>query len=236
MYGFGAAGGGWGGALTDLVRVPYAEAMMVRLPEGVTPAMAASAGDNIADAYRTVAGALQERPGADVLVAGSGSIALFAAWWARALGAEQVVLCSPDTTLLERAAGLDVGVEQVTTWPRRFRSHAITVDATNDPAGLACVIRSTEAFGRCTSASIYFAGDITMPLFDMNMKGIRFDTGRANSAALLPEVLELIARHRLRPETVEALVTSWEEMPDALLEGAFKPIAVRGDTSGAPDY
>jgi alcohol dehydrogenase len=227
MYGIGAAGGDWGGALADLVRVPYAGAMMAHLPDGVTPAMAAGASDNIADGYRTVADALRERPGAAVLVAGRGSIPLYAAWWARILGAAEVTLCSNDPALLERAAGFDVAVEHISSWPKRFRTHPITVDCTGDPAGLAAVIRSTEAFGRCTSASIYFARDTPMPLFDMNMKGIRFDTGRVNAAALMPEVLDLIARHRLKPESINATVTSWEEMAGALIDGAFKAIAVR---------
>jgi hypothetical protein len=32
MYGFGALGGEWGGMLSDLALVPYAEAMLVPLP------------------------------------------------------------------------------------------------------------------------------------------------------------------------------------------------------------
>lgn len=231
MYGIGAAGGDWGGALAELVRVPYAEAMMTPLPEGVTAAMAAGASDNIADGYRTVAGALAERPGASVLIAGSGCIPLYAAWWARALGAGDVTFVSRDASMVERAAALGAAAERVDGWPRRFRSHAVTVDCTGEPAGLAAVIRSTEAFGRCTSASIYFAGDTRMPLFDMNMKGIRFDTGRVNAAALLPEVLTLIGRHGLAPEALGATVTPWDEMADALLARAFRPIAVRSRRS-----
>jgi alcohol dehydrogenase len=226
MYGIGEAGGNWGGALADVVRVPYAGAMMVPLPEGVSPAMAAGASDNVADGYRAVADALQARPGASVLVAGSGSIPLYAAWWARTLGAGDVTLCSRDPAVLERAARFGVAVDLVKSWPRRFRTHAITVDCTGDPAGLAAVVRSTEAYGRCTSASIYFGGDTPMPMFDMNMKGIRFDTGRVNGSTLLPEVLSLIAQHGLTPETVDATVVRWEEMDAAMLEGAFRPIAV----------
>jgi threonine dehydrogenase-like Zn-dependent dehydrogenase len=204
--------------------------MLARLPDGVTPAMAAGSSDNIADAYRTVAYALEERPGASVLIAGNHSIALYAVWWARALGAGNVTLCSRDAALLERAAALGAAVEHVDAWPKRFRTHEITVDCTGEPAGLAAVIRSTQAYGRCTSASIFFGGDVAVPMFDMNMKGIRFDTGRVNGAALMPTVLELIARHRLRPETIAATVTPWAQMSDALIGGAFKPIAVRDAT------
>src|SRR5271166_1177871 len=53
-YGFGPAVAEWGGFLCDLVCVPFAEHMLVALPEGLAPASVASASDNIADAWRTV--------------------------------------------------------------------------------------------------------------------------------------------------------------------------------------
>ena len=37
MFGFGSFGGDWGGFMSDLVRVPYADHMLVPLPEGVDP-------------------------------------------------------------------------------------------------------------------------------------------------------------------------------------------------------
>lgn len=36
-FGFGADGGSYGGALADLLRVPYADAMLVNLPNAVDP-------------------------------------------------------------------------------------------------------------------------------------------------------------------------------------------------------
>src|SRR4029434_8246292 len=68
MYGFGTAGGDRGGALSDLLRVPYAEHMLVPVPPGVDPAAVASVGDNISDAWRTVAPPLEKRPGEGVMV------------------------------------------------------------------------------------------------------------------------------------------------------------------------
>ncbi len=50
MYGFGDACGRWGSALSDLVRVPYADGMLVRLPVGISPEQIASA-DNLSDAW-----------------------------------------------------------------------------------------------------------------------------------------------------------------------------------------
>jgi alcohol dehydrogenase len=98
MYGFGALGGEWGGMLSDLALVPYAEAMLVPLPEGVDPAVVPSAADNITDGWRAVAPPLAELPGADVLVAGGAarSVSLYAVDAALALGAASVTYVDTD--------------------------------------------------------------------------------------------------------------------------------------------
>src|SRR4051812_15894037 len=96
MYGL-TVGGDWGGFLSDAVRVPYAQAMLFPLPENVDVAAAASASDNMPDAWRTVGPQLEQHPGADVLVAGGmGSIGLYAAGMAVALGAGRVVYVDAD--------------------------------------------------------------------------------------------------------------------------------------------
>jgi threonine dehydrogenase-like Zn-dependent dehydrogenase len=84
-YGFGKAVGSFGGMVSDLVRVPFADSMLVRLPEGVEPISVASASDNMPDAYRAVVPALQRTPGAPVLIIGGAakSIGLYAAWHGR---------------------------------------------------------------------------------------------------------------------------------------------------------
>jgi threonine dehydrogenase-like Zn-dependent dehydrogenase len=98
-YGFGPAVAQWGGFLSDVVCVPYAEHMLVPIPAGLAPAAVASASDNISDAWRAVAPALAEQPGADVLVvggAGRGSIGLYAAGLAVALGSASVLYVDAD--------------------------------------------------------------------------------------------------------------------------------------------
>ena len=98
-YGFGPVVARWGGFLSDVVCVPYAEHMLVPLPAGLAPAAVASASDNISDAWRAVAPALGEEPGAPVLIAGgaaSGSIGLYAVALALGLGAESVTYVDED--------------------------------------------------------------------------------------------------------------------------------------------
>lgn len=51
-YGLGLGGGHWGGVLADQVAMPFADAMLVPLPDGIDPVAAASVSDTTSDAYR----------------------------------------------------------------------------------------------------------------------------------------------------------------------------------------
>mgnify|MGYP003694108069 CR=1 FL=1 len=57
-----------GRALSDLIRVPYADAMLLPAPANVAPWALAAAADNATDGWRCVAPHLAARPGATVLV------------------------------------------------------------------------------------------------------------------------------------------------------------------------
>jgi threonine dehydrogenase-like Zn-dependent dehydrogenase len=183
-YGFGPAVERWGGFLADLVCVPYAEHMLVPVPAGLEPAAVASASDNISDAWRAVAPPLAEEPGAPVLVVGgasSGSIGLYAAGIAVALGAESVTYVDADPARRRVAERLGVGVTLAET-PSRLGPFPVTVDSSADPDGLALALRSTAPDGTCTSTAIYFGEQPSLPLLEMYTKGIVFRTGRATRA------------------------------------------------------
>ena len=63
-YGFGGRAGGWGGMVSDVLRVPFADGMLVPVPAGLSPlAPLAGASDNLPDAWRTVAPAPARRAG-----------------------------------------------------------------------------------------------------------------------------------------------------------------------------
>jgi len=226
-YGFGPAVERWGGFLADVVCVPYAEHMLVPLPSGVQPAAVASASDNISDAWRTVAPALAEQPGAEVLVVGgasSGSIGLYAAGLAVALGSGSVLYVDADASRRQTAEQL--GAQTLAEIPKRVGPYAITVDASADPDGLALALRSTAPDGICTSAAIYFGEQPSLPLLEMYTKGITFKTGRANARPAMPHVLELAASGALRPELVTTSVAAWSDAADALLERGWTKLVI----------
>lgn len=229
-YGLGTVGGlQWGGLLTDLVLVPHADAMLVPLPAGVDPAAAASASDNLPDAWRTVGPQLADTPGADVLVVGGGhgptSIGLYAAGIAVALGAGRVVYLDDSEHRLAIAA--ELGAEPVAgPPPSRAGSFPITVDASGSERGLHCALNSTAFDGMCTSASIYRA-DLRLPLFAMYSRCCTFHTGRAHARPAIPEVLDLIAAGRLHPELVTSAVVGWDDAAGALAEPPMKLVITR---------
>src|SRR4051812_16109517 len=107
-YGFGPSSGPWGGMIAEEILVPYADHMLVPLPEGVDPLRVAAASDNLADAWRTVVPQLERRPGGSVLVIGGGaqSIGLYAAGLAVAHGASVVDYVDDQPVRLEIAESL----------------------------------------------------------------------------------------------------------------------------------
>jgi threonine dehydrogenase-like Zn-dependent dehydrogenase len=226
-YGFGPAVEQWGGFLSDAVCVPYAEHMLVAVPAGLQPAAVASASDNISDAWRAVGPALAEQPGADVLVvggAGPGSIGLYAAGLAVALGSQSVLYVDADEQRRETAAKL--GAQTLAQTPKRVGPYAITVDSSGDPDGLALALRSTAPDGTCTSTAIYFGEQPSLPLLEMYTKGITFKTGRANARTAMPHVLELAASGAMHPELVTTRVVGWSDAADALLERGWTKLVI----------
>src|SRR5262249_23709308 len=153
-FGFGESGGGFGGAVSDLLAVPAADHLLLPAPADVSATALATLPDNVADGYRAVGPRLRERPDAEGLVVGGmgKSVTLYAVGTALALGGRRVRYIDGDPASLAAAQALGAEVvEHHGSWPRRFDRALITVDGTGDPEGLATVLRSTEDYGYCTS-------------------------------------------------------------------------------------
>jgi threonine dehydrogenase-like Zn-dependent dehydrogenase len=217
----------WGGALSDVVRIPYADAMLVPLPTGVEPAAAASVSDNVPDGWRAVAPPLRDRPRAPVLVVGGlGDVALYAVAVAVALDSEQVDYVDTDPRRLAVAETLGANAIDRPVDGSRLGRYPITVDHSGEEKGLHSAVRSTEPEGTCTSTAVYFA-DTALPLLDMYTRGITFRTGRVNARVVIPAVLDLITGGRLRPELVTSSVVPWDEADTALTQLVAKTVVVR---------
>ena len=226
-YGFGAISGNFGGALSDLVRVPFADAMLLGLPEGVSPEAAASA-DNIPDAWRCVGPFLSDGTKAPVLIVAGGavSISLYAAAIAVAMGSPQVDYIDTDRERLQLAESLGATAIEGPP-PKRAGEYPITVDGSANLDGLYCAIRSTAPEGVCTSIGIYFGETTPLPLFAMFNRGITFKTGRVSARTALPPMIELIQSGRIQPEKFITKRVAWADAGEEYAAPAIKLIVTR---------
>jgi threonine dehydrogenase-like Zn-dependent dehydrogenase len=226
VYGLPVGPQTYGGFASDSVTVPYADAMLLPIPDEIEPATVASLSDNIPDAWRTVAPALAERPGSPVLITmGAGSIPLYASAIALALGAERVDVVGgrPRDRELAQKLGANVLDDE---FPDRVGFYPITVDASADPAGISCALKSTDADGICTSIGIYFE-PIPLPLLDMFTQGITFVTGRPHVRTIAPDVLELIREGRFDPDPMIVNKVDWEDAAEVLSDLRSKTVVTR---------
>ncbi|MGW0877809.1 zinc-dependent alcohol dehydrogenase [Streptomyces sp. NPDC002740] len=230
MYG-APIGGNWGGLFSDLVHVPYANAMLVPLPTGLDPVAMASASDNWSLSWRLVAPHLKARPGARVLVVARGSIGLYVCDIARALGASDVLYVDPDPE--HRKLAESFGARTAETIEPIRHGFDLAVEATGRVDQLALAVNCLAPEGICESSGNHFRPG-ELPLLDMYLTGVTLRIARDNVRAHLPDALDLATTGTVAPDRVVSHVLDWEQLPDVLPDKHLKPVFVRDLTPPRP--
>ncbi|QKV80319.1 zinc-binding dehydrogenase [Amycolatopsis sp. Hca4] len=224
-----SAGGLWGGLFDELVRVPWARYNLTPLPPAVDPVVAASASDNLTDAFQAVRPVLDARPGAEVLVVGgTASLGLLTVLSAVALGAEKVTYFDVDEARCAKAAAAGAAVIAADAYPDRLDgSFDLVVDASAASAGLRCALLSTRPGGTCVLRSVYF-GEPRLPYFSLYGTGITLVVGPPHASPHVPAVLELVEGGRLDPSPILAGPFGYEDAVEVLLDPPpGKPVFIR---------
>ncbi|GAA1749780.1 alcohol dehydrogenase catalytic domain-containing protein [Streptomonospora arabica] len=237
-FGFGPASGDWGGMVTDTFRVPFADHMLVEVPDTVPSLRVAAAGDNLADAWRTVAGPLARRPEGTVLVLGGGakSIGLYAAGLAAALGAAEVDYLDDSPTRREIAASFGARTRPLSargTLPRRG-GYDVAVEATSRSFGLQRAVRALAPGGVCTAVGYYVAPATRVPLMRMYATDAMLHLGVSHPRAVLPDLLDFVARTGFPAERVTTLTADWERAPHAYAAHTTKVVLQRAPLGPGP--
>lgn len=227
LSGYGAPiAGNWGGLFSEEVRVPFADGMLTRLPDGVDPAWAASASDNLTEGYVAAWRGLSKYPGAPVLVINSlPSLGLFAADQALALGAERVDFVDADEERREVARGLGARVFPAIEPERHHWAYRVVIGVAREPELLAEGVRCLSAGGHMSNAAMFFQ-DTPLPLWEMYKRDVTFSMGSVSVTPHLPRVLDLLRCGHIHPDRVMTR-HPWDEAPEALLEPDLKPVLVR---------
>jgi alcohol dehydrogenase len=226
---FGLGGGRveYGGALSGGVLVPYADFMLVPLPTGVDPVVAASAADNISDGWRAVAPQLKDYPGASVLVVGglAQSVGLYAAGAAVALGAGRVLYLDDNAGNRDRAIAMGAEAEPLAGRdPSEQFEIVVEAAGTSDAIGFA--IRSCAANGVVTSVAMHLGATTPVPLTQAYYKGLTFHTSRASARNWLPDVAHCIACGKLHPEHVTHNILPFSAAAEAMTDPGPKLVFV----------
>jgi alcohol dehydrogenase len=230
-FGFGAATGSWGGLYSDIVRVPYADGMLVPVPAGLAAERVAGCGDNVTVAWCAVASTLRKNQDTTVFVVGGGmaSTGLFAAAASVSLGATRVVYLDSDPDRLARATRLGATAIEGSL-DDRYGPYGLSIDASMTSEGLACALRSTEPEQICHTVCLHFH-PVSIPFLEMYTNRLTLKVGGIEHVRpAIPSVLDQVVTGRLRPEIVTSKTAAWDDAIDALMEGtASKLILTRNE-------
>lgn len=234
-FGFGPASGPWGGMVTDSIRIPHADHMLVEVPSGVDPLRVAAASDNLSDAWRAVVPPLLARSGGAVLVIGGGgqSIGLYAAGLAVRHGASRVDYVDDRRERLDVAAAFGATTYDVARGRKRQvvsavgRTYDVVVEASSEAQGLREGIRALAPGGVITGTGYYLSPGTRLPVMSMYATSATLHVGVSHVRPVLPDLLAFMAVDDFPADKVTSLLADWDDAPTAYAERTTKLVLHR---------
>jgi threonine dehydrogenase-like Zn-dependent dehydrogenase len=221
----------YGGALSDLIRVPFADHMLVRHPAGHALSQTAGLADGATDAFSALAHWLRQRPGAEVLVIGGfgQSLSMFAVQAGISCGARRVVYIDDDPQRLAKAKSLGAEVHEA---PKGLAMEPlglfpIVFDIAATDASILLAIRSTEPNGVCQRMYGDFKETTPVPLRHMYGVGITLRVSRVNVRAEMPDCVAHVASGCFHPEHVITRRVRFEDAHEAIGDPTIRVAFVR---------
>lgn len=169
--GAGAFGGGLGGAQADLVRIPYADANLLAIPDGIDDERALFLGDILTTGLYG-ASVPEIRPGETVAVIGAGPVGFFAAQAARMADPSAVFVLDRDPARLAIAASvgatpIDVGArhaQMAVAEATGGRGADVVIEAVGTPEAFESAIDVVRRGGRVSVVGMFTSESVSIPL------------------------------------------------------------------------
>ncbi|MGB0521660.1 MAG: zinc-dependent alcohol dehydrogenase [Flammeovirgaceae bacterium] len=216
----------FGGAVSDVLRVPFGDHMLTKIPPNIDAIGLASLADNIPDAYRHVED-LENNPNQRVLVISgkAKSVAIYTLILAKALGAAEVDYVDRDPVQLELAEKLNAD-NVFSSFSQITKKYDLVIDACSTEKGLKTSFNSVRNYGTVSSSGIYIK-KTSISLIDLYSKGVTFKIGLANAKKYAVKALDLVIAKNIDFGVATTKLDKWENAIDAFLTDTNKVVITR---------
>jgi threonine dehydrogenase-like Zn-dependent dehydrogenase len=216
----------FGGAMSDYIKIPFADAMLLKIPHNIDPIHLASLSDNIPDAYRHLK-EIEINPNQRVLVVGgkAKSVGLYSLLLAKSMNVADIDYVDGNKERLEIAIKLKAN-NVYESYNQISRKYDLVIDASSTNSGLATAFKAVKHFGTISSSGIYIK-KTPLSLIEMYSKGVNFKIGFANARTDAENVLKLLEKVQIPFELITTHKGIWENAENAFMTETTKVIVTR---------
>lgn len=218
------------GSFAELVALRHADVNLVAVPDGMTPAVAASLGCRFATAYRALGVHARVGPGDAVAVHGCGGVGLSAVMIAAASGARVIAV---DPSPAARAAACELGalvtVDPAGLTPEEVAARVVdaadgpvaaSLDALGHPDAAVASVLGLRRRGRHVQVGLLLADQArtALPMDRVVAWELEIYGSHGMAAHEYPAMLARVASGELDPARLLGRVVGLDEAPGALAE------------------
>lgn len=216
----------FGGAMSDVIKVPYGDHMLTKIPEYIDPIGLTSLSDNIADAYRHIE-ELEHNPHQRILIISgkAKSVGIYALIFAKALGVAEVDFIDDNSERIALAEKLNADTVY-SSFSQLHKKYDLVIEASSDKKGLEYAFKSVRNYGTVSSSGIYIQ-KTPISLIYLYAKGMNFKIGLANTQSSAAKILKLIQSKNIDFGVATTKLAQWENAIDAFLTNTTKVVVTR---------
>jgi alcohol dehydrogenase len=224
----GSSGIGWilghliDGTQAELVRIPFGDNSLYKVPEGVTDEAAVMLSDILPTGFEIGVRYGRVKPGDVVAVVGAGPVGLAAMMTANLYGAARIIALDLDANRLEQAKALgatDAVDSADEDWEEQVRAMTdglgvdVAIEAVGIPATFEACTRIVRPGGSVANAGVHGA-PVELRLQDLWISDISITMGLV-STSTTPMLLKLVAQHKLAAEKFATHRFSFDQVMEA---------------------
>jgi alcohol dehydrogenase len=224
----GASGIGWifghliDGTQAELVRVPFADNSLYRIPAGVTDDAAVMLSDILPTGFEIGVRYGKVEPGDVVAVVGAGPVGLAAMMTSGLYGAARVIAIDLDDNRLQQAKqfgatdGVNSGAADVVEQVKAMTDGLgvdVAIEAVGIPATFELCTQLVRPGGAVANVGVHGA-PVELALQDLWIADIQITTGLV-STSTTPMLLKLVAQHKLAAERFGTHHFTFDQVLDA---------------------